>query len=90
MNYSVCFKDARGITERSEVTPFPSDTEALSYARAELPGNAGICLAFGGDFQGGEAGHQERSLAWAQTIGAPTAIDRLRAPPGSTRSTHCS
>lgn len=40
MKYSVCFKDARGITERSEVTPFPSDADALSYARAELSKNA--------------------------------------------------
>jgi hypothetical protein len=36
---------------------------------AELPGGAGICLAFAGDFQGGDAEHQEHWLAWAKSPG---------------------
>jgi len=35
----------------------------------ELPGGAGICLVFAGDFQGGDAGHQERWLIWTHTPG---------------------
>src|SRR4051812_22059049 len=35
----------------------------------ELTGGAGICLAFAGDFQGGEAGQQEHWVAWTHTPG---------------------
>jgi hypothetical protein len=40
-----------------------------AQAAEEMPSTTGICLAFAGDFQGGEAGHQERWLTWAHTPG---------------------
>ena len=39
MNYSIRYKDAKGITSRSEFLPFASDGEAETYASRELQGN---------------------------------------------------
>lgn len=33
MNYSIQYKDARGITARSEFLPFDTDADALAYGR---------------------------------------------------------
>ena len=37
MNYSVQYKNAGGITERSEFLPFDTDSEANAYAQIDLP-----------------------------------------------------
>lgn len=39
MNYSIRYKDAKGITIRSEFLPFGADGEASAYARSALPKN---------------------------------------------------
>lgn len=38
MNYSICYLDDGGRTQRSEVLPFDDDATALQYARNELHG----------------------------------------------------
>jgi hypothetical protein len=40
MKYSILYKDALGVTGRSEFIPFDVDAEAAAYARAALPQNA--------------------------------------------------
>ena len=42
MNYSIRYKDAKGITNRSEFLPFATDGEAKHYANTELPKNSMI------------------------------------------------
>jgi len=39
MNYSIRYKDAKGITSRSEFLPFATDGEAERYAAVEVQGN---------------------------------------------------
>lgn len=48
MNYSIRYKDAKGITSRSEFLPFATDGEAQSYATVELP-NCGTVEVWKGD-----------------------------------------
>ena len=40
MNYSIQYKDAGGITARSEFLPFETDLEAMDHGRAGSGGDA--------------------------------------------------
>ena len=49
VNYSIRYKDAKGITSRSEFLPFATDGEAKTYASDELPSSAMIEIWKGDD-----------------------------------------
>ena len=49
MNYSIRYKDAKGITSRSEFLPFDTDSAARTYAAEELPSSPMIEVWNGDD-----------------------------------------
>jgi len=49
MNYSIRYKDAKGITSRSEFLPFATDGAAETYAAEELPSSPKIEVWKGDD-----------------------------------------
>lgn len=42
MNYSIQYKNGRGITARSEFLPFETDAAAIEYGRDSSSGNASV------------------------------------------------
>ena len=61
MNYSIRYKDAKGITSRSEFLPFDTDGAARTYAADELPSSPMIEVWKGDDLLARLPGESKRS-----------------------------
>ena len=58
MNYSIQYKDARGLTARSEFLPFDTDDDALGYGREGASSNAIVEVWKGDDLLARLAGNE--------------------------------